>query len=219
MAAGMAFSWGRAVTPQRAQEAFLPLVTTRPVGEEAYHHALQIVSLCLDHKPAEELHGLSLGANAIPNEAESEVVTNRPLYLTYAAFVAVIVLWAHAIGLSRAETASNARHPKNDVWYVEGNTLKRADASQGLGNGNMDVNEHLNLNETREIDEASQLQHILQRGLKQSRQEFHEIETIKADVRCLMRIIRDRLKNSSWEISQEAEQVLEGLINKNGFMD
>jgi len=83
----------------------------------------------------------------------------------------------------------------------------------------MDANEHLNLNGTGEIDEDSQLQHILQRSLKQSRREFHEVETIKADVRCLMRIVRDRLKNSSWEISQEAERVLEGLINKNGFMD
>ena len=56
MAAGTAYSWGRAVTPQRAQEAFLQLVSTQPVGQEAYRHALKILSLCLnddEKKPGE----------------------------------------------------------------------------------------------------------------------------------------------------------------------
>ena len=98
MAAGTAYSWGRVVTPQRAQEAFLPLIGPKPVGKEAYHHALKIIGLCLAE---EQERGEML-------QLQTELVASRPIYplhLTYNAFIAVLVLWSHALGLSRSQSS------------------------------------------------------------------------------------------------------------------
>ncbi|OBT56684.1 hypothetical protein VE04_03559 [Pseudogymnoascus sp. 24MN13] len=193
MAAGTSYSWGRAVTPQRAQEAFLPLVGTQPVGQDAYRHALKIMSLCLDNE-----HGTA--------NADGARRMLHPLYLTYNTFIAVLVLWAYALGLSRTHSAPAGQpRPAQMLWVVEAGKLKRVDpARQAAGSG---------------VVEATALGGILERGFAKPEIGAYEIEAIRGDVRGMMRMVRGRLEGSEWELSHEATRVLDALLDKNGFMD
>lgn len=176
MAAGTAYSWGRAVTPQRAQDAFLPLVSTQPVGQDAYQHALKILSLCLE------------GEDSTANAGGVRRVLH-PLYLTYNTFIAVLVLWAYALGLSRTHSAK-AGHPKpaQALWVVQTGKLKRVDpAGRAAGRGG---------------GEAAALGGILERGFAKPEIGAEEIERIRGDVRGMMRLVRGRLEGSAWELCE-----------------
>jgi hypothetical protein len=184
MAAGTAYSWGRVVTPQRAQEAFLPLVSTQPVGQEAYRHALQILGLCLDDDQGrtEKSHSQA----QIPSR-----ISLHPLHLTYNTFIAVLVLWAHTLGLSRLQSSRQLQHqPRHPIWVVEGGQLKIIEAT---ARGSSDSN-------ALENGDTGELGNILERGFARPEIDVQEIETIRGDVRRLMRIVRYRLSQSTWEI-------------------
>ncbi|KFY33449.1 hypothetical protein V494_07621 [Pseudogymnoascus sp. VKM F-4513 (FW-928)] len=193
MAAGTAYSWGRAVTPRRAQDAFGQLVNMQPVGQDAYRHAIKILSLCLENEDG----------TANTNEGRRVL---HPLYLTYNTFIAVLVLWAHALGLSRTHSAkAGLPQPAQALWIVEAGKLKRVDAARrppGTA-----------------ADESAALDGIVERGFATPETGSHEIEGIKGDVRRMMRMVRGRLEGSSWELSHEAMRVLDALLDKNGFMD
>ncbi|OBT73201.1 hypothetical protein VF21_08720 [Pseudogymnoascus sp. 05NY08] len=185
MAAGTAYSWGRAVTPQRAQDAFVPLVSTQPVGQDAYHHALKILSLCLEDEDTSV-------------NAEGGRRALHPLYFTYNTFIAVLVLWAYTLGLSRTHSEKAGQlQPAQTFWVVDAGKLKRADLA----------------------GRAAALGGIIERGFAKPEIGAYDIEGIKQDVRGMMRMVRGRLEGSAWELSHEAMRVLDALLDKNGFMD
>ncbi|KAG0649311.1 Nicotinate catabolism cluster-specific transcription factor [Hyphodiscus hymeniophilus] len=221
MAAGTAYSWGRVVTPQRAQEAFLPLISTNPVRKEAYHHALKIIILSL----AEEQDGWEKSQPRTQPVAGRPI---RPLHLTYNAFIAVLVLWSHALGLSRSQSTGNRqKQPESKVLVVHGGKLKSMEDAL--------------LSQNREgvvvSNDSDVLMDIMRRGFTQTEPDIQKVEAIRADVRRLMEMVRNRLTGSKWEIcklaelkmtfsmrthmdpAQEARRVLEGLLDKNGFME
>lgn len=170
MAAGTAYSWGRAVTPQRAQDAFVPLVSTQPVGQDAYRHALKILSLCLEDEDT--------SANA-----EGARRALHPLYFTYNTFIAVLVLWAYTLGLSRTHSEKAVQpQPAQTLWVVEAGKLKRADPA----------------------GRAAALGGILERGFVKPEIGAYEIEGIKVDVRGMMRMVRGRLEGSAWELCESS---------------
>jgi len=68
-------------------------------------------------------------------------------------------------------------------------------------------------------DDVTALANILERGFTRPVMDVQEVEMIRADVRRLMRMVRDRLAENLWDISQEARRVLDGLLEKNGFME
>lgn len=90
VAAGSDFSFGRFVTPQRAQESYTRLVTTSVVGLETYLHGLEIVRLCLEKSK----HGP--GSSSLP----------MPLWHAYCAFLGILAIWAYILGL---ESSRNGR--------------------------------------------------------------------------------------------------------------
>jgi hypothetical protein len=186
MAAGTSYSWGRAVTPQRAQEAFLPLITTKPVGRDGYFHALEIVSLCLN----ERMEISSPGSMQSENQSRLSA-TPQPLYLTYNAFIGVLVLWAYGLGLGRSKTSqqqpadSFGRHGKKSSI-----TLVRQGSSL---NGQASSN-----------NSTSILANIIERESNRPDMDPNEVERIRSDVRLLMQMVRDRLINTSWEICMES---------------
>lgn len=176
MAAGTAYSWGRAVTPQRAQDAFLPLVSTKPVGQDAYRHALKILSLCLEDG--------DVTANA---DGARRVL--HPLCLTYNTFIAVLVLWAYALGLSRMHSA-NSGHPQpaQSLWVVEAGKLKKVGpVGRASDTGGSEV---------------TALEGILERGFAKPEIGAEEIEGIRGDVRGMMRMVRRRLEGGAWELCE-----------------
>ena len=178
MAAGTAYSWGRAVTPQRAQDAFIPLVSTQPVGQDAYRHALKILSLCVEDE------------DGMGKAGEVRRVLH-PLYLTYNTFIAVLVLWAYVLGLSRMHSAK-AGHPQpaQTLWVVEAGKLKRVDPA---GRAAVTVG-----------SEAAALGGILERGFAKPEVGAEEIERIRGDVRGMMRMVRGRLEGSAWELCKSS---------------
>ncbi|RFU29581.1 hypothetical protein B7463_g6767, partial [Scytalidium lignicola] len=196
MAAGTAYSWGRVVTPQRAQEAFLPLVSTQPVGQEAYRHALNVISLCLDDDEQQER-----------STEQPKKMLLHPLHLTYNAFIGVLVLWAYALGLSRSQQHRQEHHTQ--IWVVEGGKLKHLKAKESYDNND----------ESAGKGDTQELVRILERGFARPVVVIQEIETIRTDVRRLMHIVRNRLDGGAWELSQEARRVLDALLDKNGFME
>lgn len=178
MAAGTAYSWGRAVTPQRAQDAFIPLVSTQPVGQDAYRHALKILSLCVEYE------------DGMGKAGEVRRVLH-PLYLTYNTFIAVLVLWAYVLGLSRMHSAK-AGHPQpaQSLWVVEAGKLKRVDPA---GRAAVTVG-----------SEAAAFGGILERGFAKPEVGAEEIERIRGDVRGMMRMVRGRLEGSAWELCKSS---------------
>jgi hypothetical protein len=221
MAAGTAYSWGRVVTPQRAQEAFLPLISTKPVGKEAYRHALKIISLCLAEDQERDDN----------SQMRTQPVTSRPirpLYLTYNAFIAVLVLWSHALGLGRLQSSDQRQQqPENKIWVVHGGKLKPMENARPRENRGDVV----------ESDDSNALLDIIGKGFIQTEPDIQKAEAIRADVCRLMQIVRNRLTESVWELcklanlqlmslmsaymdpAQEARRVLEALLDKNGFME
>lgn len=182
MAAGTAYSWGRAVTPRRAQEAFIGLVTTQPVGQESYHHALKILALCLQDKT--ETAELSY-------ETQQTRMLLQPLHLTYNSFIAVLVLWAYALGLSRTQKSKLLlRHAQDPLWVVEAGVLKLKDDIQRR-------NDEGTMVESCDTDDFGD---ILNRGLARPEIETQKIETIRMDICRLMRTVRKHLAESAWEI-------------------
>jgi hypothetical protein len=179
MAAGAAYSWGRAVTPQRAQDAFLPLVSTQPVGQEAYRHALKILSLCVDVDGDDEGTANASGIRKLPH----------PLYLTYNTFIAVLVLWAHVLGLSRLQGAKESRaQPAQSVWVIQGGKLNNVDPAEQGGDA--------------KGGDAAALGGVLKRGFAKPEIGEEKIEGIRGDVREMMRTVRGRLEGSAWELCE-----------------
>lgn len=88
MAAGSAFSSGRAVTPQGAQAAYTRLISNNIVSHDTYLHGLEVVSLCLQDGDS----------SASPGASQA-----RPLWQTYGAFLGTLVLWARTVGLEKQE--------------------------------------------------------------------------------------------------------------------
>lgn len=169
MAAGIAYSWGRVVTPQRAQEAFLPLVSTQPVGKEAYEHALKVLSLCLIEVDQ-------------PKKVSSPQRPLHPLYLTYNAFISVVVLWGYALGLSRSQ---RHQHKSRDpIWTVQNGKLKLVNENESFGDSS----------------DSKELGELLERGFAPSGVDLREVEGIRADVRRLMHIARNKLDENPWDL-------------------
>lgn len=97
MAAGSAFSFGRMVTAQRAQDAHKRLATTLPVGHESYMHGLAIVNLCLQDAT---------------ERSQEEIAPPRPPWQIYCAFLGALILWARTVSLEKLgrSRANNASH-------------------------------------------------------------------------------------------------------------
>ncbi|KFY01200.1 hypothetical protein O988_02871 [Pseudogymnoascus sp. VKM F-3808] len=77
-------SYGPTLTSQRVQDA-LPRLESNGCERQSAYHALEILRLCVEDdgtKLAFEIYGAT-----------------QPLYLTYGAFIAVLVVWAHALSL------------------------------------------------------------------------------------------------------------------------
>jgi hypothetical protein len=193
MAAGTSYSWGRAVTPQRAQEAFLPLITTKPVGREAYFHALEVVSLCLNGRIEISSTGSMQSKNQLYKSA-----TPQPLYLTYNAFIGVLVLWAYGLGLGRSKTLQQQPADSFGRYGKKGSiTLVRQGSSR---NGQASSN-----------NSTSILADIIERESNRPDMDPREVERIRSDVKLLMQVVRDRLINTSWEICMESASYMSGL--------
>jgi hypothetical protein len=182
MAAGTAYSWGRAVTPQRAQQAFLPLITTSPVGRDAYCHALEIVSLCLDGQI-----GISSPGSMQSDSQSHQSPTPQPLYLTYNAFIGVLVLWAYGLGLGR----SKPPQPQRVGGFGRCGRNRAATLVQGGSSQNGQASSNNN---------TSILADIIARESDRPGMDPHEVERIRSEVRLLLQMVRDRLINTSWEI-------------------
>jgi hypothetical protein len=180
MAAGAMYSWGRAVTPQRAQEAFLPLVSDHPVGQEAYRHALKILCLCIN------------GDDDGAANAGGTRRVQRPLYLTYNAFIAVLVLWAYAIGVSRLQGVKGSRtQPEQSLWRIQAGRLKLVDpAEQGAAA------------KGGEGGKVAALGRVLERWFAKPEIGAEAIKEIKGDVREMMRMVREMLEGSAWELCE-----------------
>jgi hypothetical protein len=184
MAAGIAYSWGRAVTPQRAQDAFLPLVSTQPVGQEAYRHALKVISLCLDNDR-------SITAELRAQSQLSSRSPLSPLYLTYNTFIAVLVLWAYTLGLSRSQSSQqHLQQPRDSIWVVKAGELKFREGAPPRDNNDTAL----------ESGDIEDLESILDRGFARSEVDSQKIEDIRTDVRHLMRLVRNCLAESEWEL-------------------
>ena len=208
MAAGTAYSWGRVVTPQRAQEAFLPLVTTNPVGRDAYCHGLKILGLCMDDTTEQ-----------LQSQRQS---SPRPLYLTYNAFIGVLVLWAYALGLGREKAPP--RRQSTDTFLTAMRDVRKQSNEAGPSSRN----------------DTSVLGKIMEREFNKPAMNSQEVENIRSDVRLLMEMVKARLTNTSWEIctsyihitdlssqscdtndhtGQEARRILDSLLERNAFVN
>ncbi|EEP81201.1 predicted protein [Uncinocarpus reesii 1704] len=98
MAAGSAYSSGRAVTPQCAQAAYSRLVSIDPVSHDSYLHGVEVVSLCLQNPEGQR----SLN----PNNVGFPSPEPRPLWQTYGAFLGLLVIWARTLGLEQEDTTA-----------------------------------------------------------------------------------------------------------------
>jgi hypothetical protein len=179
MAAGTANSWGRVVTPQRAQEAFLPLVTTKPVSRDAYCHGLAILSLCMDD-PA------GISGQVKEQVQEQSQLFPRPLCLTYNAFIGVLVIWAYALGLGREKLP---RTQRGTASFMTGGNISIEDAPR-----------HGNEASSLLSDDNSILGSIIEHEFNRPAMDSLEVESIRSDVRVLMQMVTSRLTNTSWEI-------------------
>jgi hypothetical protein len=172
MAAGSAFSFGRDVTPQRAQAAYTRLVTSQPVSHDTYLHGLEIVRLCLQDvdvvSPKSGVGGSSLQP--------------RPLWQTYTAFLGILVLWTYTLALeelgrSRVSSATSLLQPRY---------------SRGLS---------ICVPETFENDSTAEtLATMVDRELGYSEFDMLEVKTIRNDVNRLINTVEERLADSPWAI-------------------
>ncbi|KAK2774632.1 hypothetical protein FQN52_004245 [Onygenales sp. PD_12] len=179
MAAGSTFSSGRAVTRQGAQAAYNRLVSSDPVSHDSYLHGLQIVSLCL--------HDFG-NQSTIIGSGEALAVEPRPLWQTYGAFLGLLVLWAHTLGL---EKLGNVR--VNSMSSLQ--PLPSAFLSSTA---------------------AATLANMYDRELGHSKLDMQEVQKIKNDLRRLIATVCHRLGERTWEISQEACKILSSLGDREG---
>lgn len=192
MAAGTAYSWGRAVTPQRAQEAFLPLISSKPVGIKSYRHALKIICLCLAEKQ-EKSEKSQLWTQSVASRPL------HPLHLAYNAFIAVLVLWAHALGLNNSQSSEqHQQRPENNIWVVYGGKLEPID----------DTLPREKRGDAIESSDKDVLVDIIEREFSQTEPDIQKVDIIKADVCRLMQMVRNRLAESAWELCKLANQIV-----------
>lgn len=189
MAAGSAFAFGRGVTPQRAQISYTRLITTEPVSHETYLHGLEVVRLCLQDVEFHEPY-----VTGRPSIEQS-----RPLWQTYCAFLGVLVLWAHTLGLERLGHANIDSTPSFRP-LLRISPLTSAKPSRDA----------TTLTET--------LGKMFDREMSRSETDRHEVEIIKNDVRQLIGIVRENMAGSSWDISHEGRRILASLAEKGGAM-
>ena len=185
MAAGTAYSWGRAVTPQRAQDAFTRLVSGQHVARESYQHGLRVLLLCLVDTDSQD------------NAKSSQDMAQYPLNLTYVPFIAVLVLWAYALSLSRTKASAGQRdRMANRVWTANGDQLEVAELTQ------LHATEEFgqSFSTSAYKDPTCSIEGIIQRGLARRDILEIELETIRNDVRQLMSMAQKRLAESPWEL-------------------
>ncbi|PGH10643.1 hypothetical protein AJ79_05357 [Helicocarpus griseus UAMH5409] len=173
MAAGSAFSSGRAVTPQGAQAAYTRLVSSDAVSHDSYLHGLEVVSLCLHDFDSQN-----------PSSGDPFLTPSpRPLWQTYGAFLGILVIWAHTLGL---EKLGNMK--VNSITSLR--PLPPAFVSSTA---------------------AATLANMYDRELGRSKFDMREVQKIKDELRRLISTVCDRLGERTWEISQEACKILSSL--------
>jgi hypothetical protein len=118
LAAGSAYAFGRKATSQRAQEAYIRLVSPEPVSHETYLHGLDIVRLCLRRPDSNTLTTSVAFDSSLP-----------PLWQTHCAFLGTLVIWAYTLGLEQAgvESIKSTTFTDPETQYDEpaGRTLIR----------------------------------------------------------------------------------------------
>lgn len=162
MAAGSAFCSGRAVTPQAAQSAYTRLTLNEPVNHESYLRGLEVVILCLeDHE-----------TTAIPGLPCTSLPPVRPLWQTYAAFLGILILWAHVIGFEKQDA-----DPAAKVMV-----LRSFDPTSVIRSA------------------APTLSSMYEREMAKVRASRGDVQMIKADLNRLIGTVRGLLVARPWEI-------------------
>ena len=161
MAAGSAFCSGRAVTPQAAQSAYTRLTLNEPVNHGSYLRGMEVVMLCLeDHE------------TAIPGLPRTSLPPARPLWQTYAAFLGILILWAHVIGFEKQDA-----DPAAEVMV-----LRSFDPASVIRSA------------------ASTLSSMYEREIGKVRASRGDVQMIKADLNRLIGTVRGLLVARPWEI-------------------
>lgn len=158
MAAGSAFSSGRAVTPQAAQAAYTRLTANEPVSHESYLRGLEVTIICLEE--------------SIPFVTDNSLPPSRPLWQTYCAFLGILILWAHVIGLEKRD-----RDPVDEAMVLT--QFNPASVISGA---------------------APTLASMYERELGRIRASGGDVQLIRADLRRLIGTVRDLLVARPWEI-------------------
>jgi hypothetical protein len=182
MAAGSAYACGHVVTSQRAQEAFVLLTSTKPVGRDAYRHALEIVGLCLVQKT-------EISSPLSPQQIQ--VQPPSPLYVSYTAFLGVVVLWAYMIGRSQAPASSKPQHFISRMMNTGTLLLREPEARQDSASGDSSNNK---------AEDEQSLKEILDREFSTSETDSRELIATRWVVCRLMHLVRDRLTIAHWDI-------------------
>ncbi|WEW61368.1 hypothetical protein PRK78_006858 [Emydomyces testavorans] len=164
MAAGSAYSSGRAVTPQCAQTAYSRLISTDPVSHDSYLHGLEVVRLCLQDPDSQRSRNAS--TMGLPPSKP------RPLWQTYGAFLGLLVIWAHALGLEQTDSAEK----------------RSVDALASLS-----VNPIPNVL-------ATTFNNMYQRELARAESSREDIQTLKNELHQLIDVVCERLTTRPWEI-------------------
>lgn len=139
MAAGSAFSFGRSVSAQRAQDAYKRLATTEPIGHNTYMHGVAIVSLCVQEIKETDLDG--------------SLSPSQPSWKTYCAFLGILILWARVIsvesvGRMRANSmscflqSSSAIQAEITQYSLSGDASTAGDALKNLLDHEMNYSDY-----------------------------------------------------------------------------
>ncbi|PGH12674.1 hypothetical protein AJ80_06617 [Polytolypa hystricis UAMH7299] len=167
MAAGSAWCSGRLVTPQGAQAAYSRLITTGPVTHDSYIHGLEIVSVCL-----QDLDTLNPVSPSRP-----------PLWQAYCAYLGILVIWAHALGLEKLGCT-------------------RVNSSKSL----------LPLPPTFTSGPvAGALCNMYNREFAQSEADQHEVQNLKREIRNVIPTTSKHLTVTPWDLAHEASRILTAL--------
>lgn len=174
MAAGSAYSSGRAVTPQCAQAAYSRLVSTGPVSHDSYLHGLEVVSLCLQDPDSGQGAAANAGGAAPMRFGMSEP---KPLWQTYGAFLGLLVIWARALGL---EQEDNLKRSSVSSWATSVSSTLIPNAAM------------------------STLSSMYQRELARVESAREDIQMLKSELRQLIGVVCGRLGARPWEICKNA---------------
>lgn len=177
MAAGSAYTSGRAVTPQCAQAAYSRLISTDPISHDSYLHGLEVVSLCL-----QDLDGVPGGGGGAPPVGSAPSMhfgklEPRPLWQTYGAFLGLLVVWARALGLEHEDSIKRTSIGSWAAATLSSNLIPNA--------------------------AVATLSSMYQRELTRVESAQEDIQTLKIELRQLIGVVCERLTARPWEICKD----------------